>query len=914
MTLWSALYTIFISPLRLVFEVLFAYANTVLENPGACIIVLALGMNIPLWPLHRCLDKMYEPNGVMHNSWSGRKPLLLLRCILPLLLEIFFFIATYSLLSGMTLLVGASFGPIRNLAAPDGLLTMFGVSINLLPLIMTVVQLACVVFLTKGELLPKKIARYAMALLLLVLLYNAASSLNLCWLVGSFFWLGMRAVAMQAEPRKVLRIISAVCGVLLIAIGIMFLSGIKLAFFVLVGIMLLIPLAYSYLKKKGKFIFSVSESKAEPRGKLFLFEMFFLSLLAGLWIPSSVINASPLEFISSFSFYHPLWYVFSSLCMAVGFFMIWLGAFYWLASPRVKVTFERIAFIVCGVTIVDYVFFGRGLGLLSTALKYENGLSFDTVEILVNAVVVLAVGALLYWVSVRWKDIARSAMLVCALALVAMSAVNLFAIGVSVDGYLKTKGVSSGENTINLSREGENVIVLMLDRAAGHLVPYIMNEKPELAEQFSGFTFYDNTITFGPCTNIATPALFGGYEYTPVEINKRADETLVSKQNEALRVMPVMFSNAGYNVTVYDPPWAGYKWIPDLSIYDDHPEIKVGITMGSYNGIYTNEDEAKKTGRERNFFCYSIVKMAPLCIQPTLYENGEYRHLVDRSELSSGMNSSFSSYPTDSAQTEQSEYKAYGIYTSFLDSYTVLMHLKDITQVVDAEKGTFLMMSNDTTHEQNLLQAPDYTPSYMVDNTDFENEHADRFTLDGITWEPEDFQGYSHYYVNMATFLKLGEWFDYLKELGVYDNTRIILVSDHSDNRIGNMESLVHMVDGLDEQLDVKRYYPLLMVKDFNASGALKTDSTFMTNADVPTLATEGVIEKPENPFTGNPINNLAKQADRIYIFGSTEWEATVNNGNTFMPDDWYSVHDDLWDENNWAYEGYGTLPEGVES
>lgn len=31
----------------------------------------------------------------------------------------------------------------------------------------------------------------------------------------------------------------------------------------------------------------------------------------------------------------------------------------------------------------------------------------------------------------------------------------------------------------------------------------------------------------------------------------------------------------------------------------------------------------------------------------------------------------------------------------------------------------------------------------------------------------------------MAAMLRLGEWFDYLREEGVYDNTRIILVSDH---------------------------------------------------------------------------------------------------------------------------------------
>ena len=106
----------------------------------------------------------------------------------------------------------------------------------------------------------------------------------------------------------------------------------------------------------------------------------------------------------------------------------------------------------------------------------------------------------------------------------------------------------------------------MLDRAMGAYIPYIFNEKPELKEQFSGFTYYSNAVSFGMSTNIAIPALLGGYEYTPWELNKRDSETLVSKHNEALKVMPVLFDQNGYEVTVFDPTYANYQVIPDLSI------------------------------------------------------------------------------------------------------------------------------------------------------------------------------------------------------------------------------------------------------------------------------------------------------------------------------------------------------------
>ena len=120
----------------------------------------------------------------------------------------------------------------------------------------------------------------------------------------------------------------------------------------------------------------------------------------------------------------------------------------------------------------------------------------------------------------------------------------------------------------------------MLDRAMGQYVPYIFNEKPELKEQFSGFTYYSNVISFGGQTNFGAPALFGGYEYTPYEMNKRSSESLMSKHNEALKVMPVLFDQNDFNVTVCDPPYANYQWIPDLSIYDEYPEINKYITKG----------------------------------------------------------------------------------------------------------------------------------------------------------------------------------------------------------------------------------------------------------------------------------------------------------------------------------------------
>ena len=59
---------------------------------------------------------------------------------------------------------------------------------------------------------------------------------------------------------------------------------------------------------------------------------------------------------------------------------------------------------------------------------------------------------------------------------------------------------------------------------------------------------------------------------------------------------------------------------------------------------------------------------------------------------------------------------------------------------------------------------------------------------------------------------------------------------------------------------DTEFYYPLLMIKDFNAK-EFSTSEEFMTNADVPTYAVKDVIPNPINPFTGKLIGNDEKYA-----------------------------------------------------
>ena len=143
-----------------------------------------------------------------------------------------------------------------------------------------------------------------------------------------------------------------------------------------------------------------------------------------------------------------------------------------------------------------------------------------------------------------------------------------------------------------------------------------------------------------------------------------------------------------------------------------------------------------------------------------------------------------------------------------------------------------------------------------IGHTKFDAEHADRFTVDSRVMQVEDYKQMAHYQSNMAVLITLGEWFDFLREQNLYDNTKIIIVSDHG-RHLGHFDELA--MGGEDDLKNVEMYYPLLLVKDFNST-EFTVSEEFMTTADVPTLAVKDLIDNPVNPFTGKEITIQRKQ------------------------------------------------------
>ncbi len=910
MSFSNMLYTLFIGPLEILFEVIFVAAYKLVNNPGLSIMALSLVMNLILLPLYKRTDAIQEEAietekrmkpFVTHikKTFKGNEQFMMLQTcyrqnnykptdaikgLTPLILEIPFFMAAYNYLSGLTLLYGVSLGPIANLGAPDRLLTIGTFSINVLPIIMTIINVVSSMIYTKDAPLKTKIQLYGMAALFLVLLYDSPSALAFYWTLNNLFSLVKNALMKTKKPMAIISGLStfaSVVGTVLIFTMFEF-SGKKLAFSLLLMVLLNIPLVMLLMKKYRKSNTSKPVTITSKDTAAFFVGCLVMVLLIGVLIPASLIHASPEEFIIVNLDMNPnIAYVLHTALLAAGAFLVWLGLFYALANPVWKKRMELGIWILCGIAITDHMFFGKNYGNLSSSLIFDDPIENSTHAILIN-ILVLTVVTLVISIIVRKKKgllvVFGSAAIV---AMIGMSAMNISQSQRFIDDRMAQLKLSdeSKDEVFTLSKNGKNVVILMMDRAINSFVPYIFNEMPELQEQFSGFTYYPNTLSFGGHTSFGLPAVFGGYEYTPLEMNKRDTLPLEEKHNEALTVLPALFDQNGFKVSVCDPTYAGYKEIPDLSIYDDYPNIETHITMTQDSS--SSAETASET--QRKVFFYSAMKVSPLLFQKTIYDNGDYLKIG-----------------THSTQILRNNLIAVGRDPDFEISSNVLNSLPQRTRILDNDENTFQMMCNDTSHSPTLLQLPNYEFTDHVDNTPFDQDPATRTDADGNTIELSTIRQIRHYHCNAATYIEIGKWLDYLKENDVYDNTRIIIVSDHGMFLdMGEDWKFDYEDPTYEDHSDIMFFNPVLLVKDFN-SKELKVDNTFMTNADTPSIALSGLIDHPVNPFTGHEINSDMKNSDSLYITLSYQHSPYKNCGNTFNPDPWAKLTGNMFDPNNW--------------
>jgi len=890
----NILYTIIIYPLVQIIEIIFRTGNKLFGNTGLAIICVSLAITFLCLPLYIVAEKWQQLEretirklkpkvDKIKGVFSGDERYMILstyyrqnhynqlyalRNSFGIIIQIPFFIAAYSFISHLDALKNNPFIFIRDLSDPDGLLTVNGIQINILPILMTLINCVSGAIYAKNLYAKDRVQIYATAAVFLILLYNSPSGLVLYWTMNNVFSLIKNIFYLFRKPLCVLYIIMCAFVLFLDIFLIFFHHGDLYKRTILVIVSLVIPFVpfiikfFNYLL--GSTLLPLSKNE-DIRNKLFFLSLGVICLLIGCVIPSYVIASSPQEFSYIESVSSPFAFLRHTFFQAVGFSVFWPVCIYLLFGKKIKTILAVIVVFAGLCSLVNAFCFSGEYGELSTMLTFTNAGTIKpaTGIAIINIFIMFIIAVLtVFLIYINKTKIVFTVFFIVFLAFLGISAIKWISIGREFARYTSIRGasgetVSSGISPIfHMSPNGKNVIVIMLDRAVNSFVPEIFSESPELYGQFSGFTWYPNTLSFNGFTLIGAPPMFGGYEYSPGAINGRKEELLVKKHNEALLLMPVIFSKNNFSVTVTDPSWANYSWIPDIRIYEGYPQINVRNTIRSYTDIWLSYNvfpdlQPKTKTLQRNFIWFSFFKSAPLVLREAIYNNGDW-------------------WSTDATVID---------FRLLLNNYAALDLLPLLTDTETVKQNTFTLFVNELTHEPNFLQAPDYVPVPNVTNRG-NSKYADIV----------------NYPANAAALKRLGAWFEYLKKNDLYNNTRIIISADHGADV--NSGAFTHS-----EKIQFNReiYNPLLLVKDFNTDFPLETDNSFMTNADVPSLAFKDIIQNPKNPFTGNPVNDEEKKGV-LFITTSKKWMPYEHNTNTFKiaSDEWYTVHTDIFNADNW--------------
>lgn len=857
---FNFLFSFFIRPIELILEFIFSSVYKMTDNVGVSVIFVGIIMNTLILPIYMMADKITKNQSLkkarmkplierVNKAFKGDERFMMLQALyrenhynplsvlldsLPILFEVPFFIAGFHLLSGLKIVQGVPFLFIRDLGAPDSLFTIGGFAVNVLPIAMTLINIVSSIIYTKEQSTSTKVQSYALAAIFLVLLYDSPSCLVLYWTTNNLYSLIKNIVVeiiCPHLPKSIIRIPRI----------------------------------------------SVFEYKRTSADTAFIFaSLFFISFLTGALVSSDVIGSNMQAFLDPFAPINPNLYVFNSFCIAAGLYLFWGSVIYFMLSEYGKNIMSFIVAVFSTVCMLDYFGFSPGGSLTPQLMLY--GPTADNQKVLMNALSIIMIIILFFIFIKNKRSIAVSFIMLETLAITVLGVMNF----IKIDQQFKDSSYiydMTGIEQMHFSRNGQNVVVIMLDKGMGYMLPYILNEDPSLMDQFDGFTFYANTLSFGAYTMSGSPSLYGGYEYTPEKMNSRSDTLLRDKQNEALLVMPVNFLENGFDVTVCDPTLAGYQWIPDIRVYEDYPDIDVHPFMGVYNDQISGIRNFKLY--ERNFFCYGFYRVAPMFMRNIFYDNSMF-NVADRE------------YFFDYVQILSDPHTSRGYSLEFLDSYTSLAALPEITVCDDSDENTFLMFSNNCAHDPCLLSEPSYLPTLVVDNTEFDNANVRRYSIGNGILEFNGSLQFSYYQSLMCSLRTLGLWMDELRANGCYDNTRIIIVADHGCDYFGDLNSA-----GANEN----HFNPLLLVKDFDSHG-FEINNDIMTNAETCFLAFNGIIDNPVNPSTGCGITSELDAGHFHVLYNDDIIPDNVYDIYTYSPGEWYEVDGDVLSDNSWTHLG----------
>lgn len=895
-------------------------------------------------PRARELKAVYKGNELYMRTaaWyriNGYHPIMGLRNLLGFLIQVPFFIAAFHFLEKNTALKGASFFFLSDLSRPDALIKFGALSVNLLPFVMTGFNLLSSLVYGKALLRNEKIQLYGIAGLFLILLYNSPSGLVLYWTMNNVFSLVKNLCVEKGKETKgrlwqILKerinsseryknIIVWITGISITSVS-AFLFLQKFFFpgklFFLLGTVIILCAVYKDWDFKWKpvsqevlecfilkflttlfiLIFLISlGSRIMGTGKLY----FFLKDKKGLLlllviIPTLIFARKPLRNLHKKLKVIPYKtqrniYILSIL--TIGFLLfLTIPALYFYSDPdsftkRAEslsllyleyLKYLSVFILIFFVTPLNlkkylsifslyvlFVFLSYGFIFIPNFGLMDNFRFHDisrinrleTLKFFIYDILILFGNFLLTTILVSMKSRKKIVIFQLIVFTVSLSLFSFY----QLSDQKKNKTISNSalllppynKNIYSYSKDKPNIVLLILDAFTGSHMERILKDSPELQKELSGFVWYRNSLASSNMTCGSVPGIFGGFNFSVEKINQRnrkTKKTLKSEYLESIAQLSRIFDSLNYQISIA---------FQDILSETEFQE-KSGLKKQSYyfasnksqkdyipfylhkmkSSLITKTKDLEKITKSLSFF-----RLIPFTLKPKIYKRN----------IASDKNKKL-------IAQEFSTRNISSLYAMGTSSNT------------NSKKATFKIFKNNISHR----------PFGLDEECNINYKEYNGFLSPSFEQK--------HYNVERCGIKTVSNFLRWLKEKNIYDNTRIVIVSDH-----GSWDgSVLRSLPKDNESPYGPRPHNLFLFKDFNKnSPKIKIDDTFISNLDTLSFLTNEVTELP-GIFS---LNDIHKLPTRTLKHIDINWCPLDNTQRFYKIYRRYSVKDNIFKKENWT-------------
>ena len=505
--------------------------------------------------------------------------------------------------------------------------------------------------------------------------------------------------------------------------------------------------------------------------------------------------------------------------------IVYVAAILYALAPtsRMRTALALLAIGTLAVTVVYAYVLPFGYPAMA-GLGFEGGTLSKTeqaVRLLGDAVVIVAVALTLRAVVVAYG--VRPLLL--TVSLVTVSLLGTAAIDARNE-VVGGEGGAGGRDTtadrpLRFSATQPNVLVIFLDRFMGSYVESALAARPELATELSGFTWYPRTVAPGSNSIVGVHTMLGGYDYMPEAMNARG-RSLRDLSVEAFSILPYNFSRKGYRVNVLNPRGLGFTMKGDCSflemegVYCGH--IPAAVARSTAAAMNFSLGDLTASNYTDLLVLLGSMRAAPYGLKEAIRNQGSWRPFLDHSAA-----------------------------TTFTQ-WAELRALPELTDTTAAESN-YNIVSNILPHEPIYLDDHCTPQPSAFEVTPAEHRRRGHKTLSSL----------QHANAAECSLNIVAQYLRHLQQAGVYDNTTVVMVSDHGVQGADIQDRSTRAVEGGATQNIYVRSRSLLMVKERGATGPLRTSETFLPNAEIPRIVCQ-TIGGCVNPYLGNkPIDVMGR-------------------------------------------------------